>query len=351
MTIRVAVNEAILLRGVSGSARAARQVITSLEEVPDLVVQGVQPNRGRSGSKLWNAATDAHWDLRGAAGAEPEADILVSPCNIGRASPRQSHLLIVYDVMVWESSHLFDPWFAAYARKLIPFSIRRADRVLTLSAHSREFLLELVPSADVHILTLPGRRDAVELTPWPSTQRTALMVGATAAHKNHVAGIDIIRQVRAHTGADLRLRIIGPRGRADTDVRRALEAADPTGTWTSREEDVTDDELDQAYATAWVLLQPSKNEGYGLPLVEASQRGLPVLHSGAGAMSEVLPESSVGTTEPEAFAQRLEPLLRASTWKQAAASVLSRAPHFSWEGFRDSLEVHVRELHGRRGSP
>lgn len=348
MTVRVAVNEAILLRGISGSARATQQMIAAMEEVPDIVVERARPTRGRSSSRVWNAATDAYWDLRGAAAATPDADILVSPCNIGRASARQSHLLLVYDVMVWESSHLFDPWFAAYARRLIPFSVRRADRVLTLSAHSREFILERVPSADVHVLTLPGRRGPVDLTPWPATRKTVLMVGETATHKNHVTGIEVVRRVRALTGADLRLRLIGPRGRAEADVRRALEAADPEGTWTSREVDVTDGDLDQAYATAWVLLQPSANEGFGLPLVEASQRGLPVLHSGAGAMSEVLPESSVGSPEPDAFVARLEPLLTATTWKQAGTSVLAHAPRFSWDRFRDTLAAHVRDLHGSR---
>lgn len=350
MTVHAAVNEAILLRGTSGSARATSQVTAALRELPGITVQGVRPTAARGRSRVRNAVRDASWDLRGAAVAAAEADLLISPCNIGRASIGQRHLLFVYDVMVWQSSELFDPLFGAYARRLIPFSIRRADRVLTLSAHARDFLLHLVPSADIRVLTLPGRCDPVVRATWAADQHTVLMVGETAPHKNHVAGIEAVRRLRVRTGADVRLRIIGPPGRAETAVRDALAVADPGGRWTSRDSGLTDDEIDRAYATAWVLLQPSLNEGYGLPLVEAAQRGLPVLHSGTGGMTEVLPKSSVNSTDPAAFERRLERLLAQAEWAQAATTVLQQAPRFSWEVFRGALGLHLRELTSLSGS-
>lgn len=340
----MAVNEAILLRGTSGSARATSQVTAALRELPGVTVQGVRPTAAHGRSKVRNAVRDASWDLRGAAAAAAEADLLVSPCNIGRASEGQRHLLFVYDVMVWQSSELFDPLFGAYARRLIPFSIRRADRVLTLSAHARDFLLDLVPSADIRVLSLPGRSGPKACARWAASQHTVLMVGETAPHKNHVAGIEAVRLLRARSGANVHARLIGPPGRAETDVRRALAVVDPAGRWTRRESELTDDEVDHAYATAWVLLQPSVNEGYGLPLVEAAQRGLPVLHSGAGGMSEVLPESSVGSTDPAAFEYRLELLLAQDAWAQAANTVLEQATRFSWNDFRSALRVHLGEL-------
>lgn len=350
MTIRVAVNEAILLRGTSGSARATTQVTAALSELAGIAVQRVRPPVARSSSKVRNAVGDAYWDLRGAAAAAPGADVLVSPCNIGQASAGQSHLLFVYDVMVWQSSGLFDPLFGVYARRLIPYSVRRADRVLTLSAHARDFLVDIVPSADVRVLVLPGRREPVPPTPWRRGQHTVLMVGETAVHKNHVAGIDAVQRLRVTSGLNIRLRLIGPSGRAEAEVHRALAVCDPDGSWTSREYGLTDDEVDYAYATAWVLLQPSENEGYGLPLVEASQRGLPVVHSGAGGMTEVLPEASVGSIDPAAFQHRLESLLAEDAWGRASTSVREQAPRFSWEVFRDALGQHLRELTVRLGS-
>lgn len=293
---------------------------------------------------MCNAVADAHWDLRGASTAAAHVDVLISPCNIGRSLKNQSHLLVVYDVMLWESSELFDPLFGIYARRLIRYSVARADRTLTLSAHARDHLRGLVPTADVHVLTLPGSRGRLSKTNRTGVEMTVLMVGETAPHKNHVVGIEVVRRLRARTRADVRLRLIGPSGRAESAVRAALAAADPTGAWTTREVGLSDHELDNAYSEAWVLLQPSRNEGFGLPLVEASQRGLPVIHSGAGAMSEVLPSSSVGSTRAEAFEHRLEALLVEDVWEDESRAVLREAPRFSWKQFRDSLNHHLLVL-------
>jgi len=349
MTLSVVVNEAILTRGTSGSARATTQVSEAMNELPGVVLRGVRPLSARGSSKVRNAFGDAHWDLRQAAAAARGADVLFSPCNIGLASAGQLHLLFVYDVMVWESSDLFDPLFAAYARHLIRFSVKRADRVLTLSAHARDFLVDLVPSANVCVQRLPGRLGPVTPTRAAPGPYTVLMVGETAPHKNQVAGIEAVRRLRARTGADVRLHLVGRPGRGEAQVHGALTAADPDGSWTTRQAGLTDDEVDRAYAGAWVLVQPSVNEGYGLPLVEASQHGLPVVHSGAGAMAEVLPGSSVASTDPEAFDRRLETLLADDVWRRESATVLAQAPRFSWDVFRASVDLHLRELTAQVG--
>lgn len=346
MTIVVAVNEAILLKGTSGSARATIQTTAAMRELPGVEVRGVRPTAERTSSKVRNAFSDARWDLLGAAAAARGADILFSPCNIGRSSRSQKHLLFVYDVMVWESFRLFDPWYAAYARLLIRSSLRQADRILTLSSHSREFLLDLAPSADIHVQVLPGRRIQPPRTRWSEVKHTVLMVGESAPHKNHVSGIEAVNLLRIKSGADIHLQIIGPVGRAEADLQQAVKKVDPLGSWISRKRDPTDDYVDKAYETAWVLLQPSLNEGYGLPMVEAAQRAIPVLHSGTGGMSEVLPYSSVHSTNATAFVSPLEALLAEALWTQASNSVLAEASRFDWHKFRSSLDKHLREVVG-----
>jgi glycosyltransferase involved in cell wall biosynthesis len=253
-------------------------------------------------------------------------------------------LLFVHDAMIWESPDLFDPGFAAYARLLVPYSVRHADRVLTTTAHTRDLLMRLVPSAKVSVVALPGRRVVPTATSWTPGLKTVLMVGETGTHKNHIGGIEAVRRLRDRTGSDIRLLLIGPAGRAEGEVQRALSRADPMRAWTQRQVGLTDDQVDRAYEHAWVLLQPSLNEGYGVPLVEAAQRGLPVVHAGAGGMLEVLPGSSVGSTDPEAFTRRLECLLLEAAWRESSAEILGEAHRFSWDRFRVSVANVVQEL-------
>lgn len=56
---------------------------------------------------------------------------------------------------------------------------------------------------------------------------------------------------------------------------------------------VSDIELDQLYCGASLLLMPSIYEGFGLPIVEAMSRGVPVLTSDTSSMPEVAGEAAV----------------------------------------------------------
>jgi glycosyltransferase involved in cell wall biosynthesis len=341
------VNTAIYGHGTSGSATATRAITAALRTVPDVEVIEVSPGpRGRS--SIVNAVRDARWDLWQASRRVPDVDLLVSPCNIGLRGRARRHLLVVYDVMVYDRPELFDRRFAAYYRLLVPPSIRSADRVLTLSEHAAARLRRVVPGADVRVLQLP-HDGAVVTAARAGDPHDVLMVGVSDPVKNHVAGVEAVARLRASTGADVRLRVIGPVGRAETELRAALERLDPDATWTRREVDVTQEVLESAYASSWLLLQPSLDEGYGLPLVEAARHGLPAVHSGRGAMPSVLPEVDAGGVSPDLLAAAMAPLLAPDVWRAASLEVLARAEEMTPERFYARVVGHALDLMGETG--
>jgi glycosyltransferase involved in cell wall biosynthesis len=340
---RIAVNTAIHQRGTSGSSSATSALVEALRYLPDVDVREVAPRRRRGRFSVLNAVADARWDLWLAGRTLSDVDLLVSSCNIGLRGRAAKHVLVVYDVMVFDHPDLFDRRFAAYFRLLVPRSARRADRILTMSEHAARRLRGLAPGADVRVLSWPhptGKRTPVSF----STPHTVLMVGATEPVKNQVAGVRAVAGLRSDTGADLLLRVIGPAGRAEQAVREALAAADPARRWTSREVDVSSEELDAAYASSWLLLQPSYDEGFGLPLVEAARHGLPVVHSGRGPMSEIAPEGDAGGIRPRDLVSAMNPLLDRSAWEEAAAAARARADAYRPESFREAVRYAVSDL-------
>ncbi len=340
---RVVVNTAIHLHGTSGSSTATRALVEALRAVEDVEVLEVAPARRGGRSSVLNALADARWDLWRAPRARPDVDLLVSPCNIGRRGPARRHLLVVHDLMPLEHPQLFDRRFAAYFRLLVPRSVRSADRVLTLSEHSARLLRRMSPGTDVRVVSWAHPGGATTRVPFPE-RKVVLMVGATDPVKNQVRGIEAVAGLRGSTGADLGLRVIGPAGRAEREVRAALSAADPRGTWTSRETDVPADVLDSAYASSWLLLQPSYDEGFGLPLVEAARHGLPVVHSGRGAMPRVLPEVDAHGVGAGDFVTAMAPLLDERTWTAAADAVAARAAAYDPDAFRAVVRDAVHDL-------
>lgn len=343
--MRVALNCAILRRGFSGTASVTRLLATILRDTPGIELFEVAPRAPLSVHRWANAARDVRWDLWGAGHKVKGIDVLVSPCNIGRAPQGVGHVLVVHDTMVLDHPHLFDRGYARYARALFGPSIASATLVIVPSQHTASSIRRRWPKAPpIQVLGYPSpplmRSSPRSLPPPPWT---VLMVGATEPHKNHVAGIEAVRLARLLTGAPLHIELIGPEGLAEGDVSATLAVVDPAGTWSTRRPSVSGPELEAAYARAWALLQPSVDEGFCLPLVEAGSHGLPVVHSGAGSMAEVAPHGNTGGHDPVALARALRRLADPGPYQEASRASLDASRQRPVGRFADSLVEAIRE--------
>jgi glycosyltransferase involved in cell wall biosynthesis len=77
---------------------------------------------------------------------------------------------------------------------------------------------------------------------------------------------------------------------------------------------VSDEVLTALYSTADVLAQPSRAEGFGLPVIEAMACALPVVVSDGGALPEVAGDAGIvvplgSEAAVERFAEALEALI------------------------------------------
>jgi glycosyltransferase involved in cell wall biosynthesis len=326
--MQVGINCAIATRGISGSARGLSHLRRALREIAGLDVLETWPTGGLRRSRLWNAAAQASWDLFLAARTTPSAEAFVSPCNVGRARRRQHHVLVLHDTMVLDRPDLFDPGYARYARLLFGCSVRAADVIVVPSHYTQRCVAARWQHAPP-VLVAPWPLETA--TPMSGEPRSLgapkyiLMVGATEPNKRHTLGIRAVRLARELSGEHLCLTIVGPPGRAEGEVAAALRTADPDGAWTTRKPMVADTELDALYRGAWLFLQPSQSEGYGLPVGEAASIGVPAVHSGRGALSEIAPRAVPSPDDPASYATEICSLLDASQYSEAASASMAAA--------------------------
>jgi glycosyltransferase involved in cell wall biosynthesis len=122
---------------------------------------------------------------------------------------------------------------------------------------------------------------AQQLTARPSF----LMVGTIEPRKGHLQALEAFEQLWA-AGVEVNLVIVGREGwkqLPDADRRTIprivarLGASPELGRRLLWLQDLDDDALQQVYQTSACLLYPSEGEGFGLPLIEAAQYGLPLL--------------------------------------------------------------------------
>ena len=97
---------------------------------------------------------------------------------------------------------------------------------------------------------------------------------------------------------------------------------------------VSEEELNQLYAQAFAFVYPSHYEGFGLPVLEAMERGVPVISS----QSTSLPEVGGDTVEyfdpssPAQLAERMLELERNEAHRvDLVARARQRATEFSWK--------------------
>ncbi len=163
--------------------------------------------------------------------------------------------------------------------------------VLTISEHSKASIIRDldVPASQVEVLRFPFDAAFVDrvlrLRAKLATEDVALYVGGFLPHKN------LHRLVTAFEASQFcldggRLLLVGG---------TAAQAQKLLGHLTARQREsvlvrqtCSQEELDHFFASSLFLVQPSLEEGFGLPAWEALCCGLPVCSSDGGALPEVV---------------------------------------------------------------
>lgn len=132
----------------------------------------------------------------------------------------------------------------------------------------------------------------------PETTPLVLFVGRVAANKKQDHVVEAFDRFAARR-PQARLALVGEGSRADPYVLSFLEriAASPHRDRIAWIECATDEDLAALYDQASLYLSMSEHEGFGLPLLEAFSRDVPVLAYRAAAVPETLGGAGVLFTE------------------------------------------------------
>ena len=253
---------------------------------------------------------------------------------------RAPMIVTVCDATPWrDRRYAEDRRMRAYAAAH-RFAIRRADRVITISEHSRAELASVLRTSPADIartyLAAP-RRPAGRPPPPQSVQPPYLLfLGGSEVRKNPLVAVGAF--TRARIPEAVRLIVAGPLhtpGPVHADVRGAVDRLAPS--LRSRvvlAGEVDDLELASLYAHAAALLYPSEREGFGLPLLEAMALGTPVIAADATSLPEVAGDAAILVAPRDAGALALaiervvgDPSLAEDLRRRGRARVQA----FAWE--------------------
>jgi glycosyltransferase involved in cell wall biosynthesis len=233
-------------------------------------------------------------------------DVLHSPANTGPViTPGLASVVSLLDLIwlhrasEWESS----PRVHRRMRMMVEHSVRHADRIFAISG----------AAAEDFVRTLGIARERIDVTPLgvhepvrepgsapratEATLRAQFELGSArvllcVAQKRPYKNLHVLVRALAELDPDVVLVLPG----SPTPYEQKLRAlADELGvgqrvrfpSW------LTDSELEGLYALADVFALPSLIEGFGLPVLEAMARGVPVACSNVSALPEVAGDAAL----------------------------------------------------------
>jgi glycosyltransferase involved in cell wall biosynthesis len=231
---------------------------------------------------------------------------------------------------------------------LVPAAARAADRIIVGSRHTRDEVvahLHVSPDKITVVHHGAGADPAAAATPERELRERyrlgdaplVLSVSARRGHKN------LDRLVQAMSRLDRALLVLPGYAQPDDDTLsgRGGGSVRVLG-W------VPSEDLEGLYAAARCLAFPSLGEGFGLPVVEAMRRGLPVACSNAQSLREVAGDAALlfDPTSVDAIADAIARLLADDALRADIAERGRRhAQKFSWsraaEGTLAAYDVAV----------
>jgi glycosyltransferase involved in cell wall biosynthesis len=286
-------------------------------------------------------------------------DLVHSLANTGPTWGRFARVTTVHDLLYMMVPEAHFGLRGMGMRVLVPAAARRSDRVIAISKSTRDDVvarlrvpaerIDVVPQGlGVSATGEPMPVDELRSRRGLGDRRIVLSVSTKRAHKN------LVRLLEAHAliPADQRPLLVLP-GYPTPHEEELRLRADELGIaadvrflgW------LRPAELEGLYAAAECFVFTSRYEGFGMTVLEAMARGVPVACSRASALTEVAGDAALlfdpGKVEEISGAIRSmldDPQLRS----RLADAGRARAAEFSWERTaRGTVEAYRRALAGR----
>lgn len=343
--LTIGINNYIGVRGVSGSGVGGSAITAALARGGHNT-KPLSPTGYQIGSPARNLARMAYWDVIGAsrAAVNSGSDLMINLANSG-FSPSLPTITVMHDTMVLDHPNYFHPVYRKYAQATFGPTARLSKIVVVPSVHSYKQVLTRWPRCDVRVI--PWSME-IPVTGPKVVPRSLNIVSIASSdrHKRLPMLAETVRRLRSDTGLDFELTYVAKAGNDHhrlKDVVRTLNA-EAGQNWISHiSGGLHARELTELLDNSFCLAATAIDEGFCLPILEASARAVPVVHSDRGAMAEILPLkenfSSISRTlssDAESIYLQVMSLCDAQTWQARSEFGLTRAARFSVTDFQKS---------------
>ena len=265
-----------------------------------------------------------------------DADIVHITGDINFAAlfmKRRKVVLTIHDNGFLEEHQGWKRWLMK--KVWLDWPLKRCDRVVAVSNATKCSILEHTnyPEDQIDVIHSVVPSHFKPRAVLPNNPKPVLLHIGLAPNKNLKGHAEAIQ------GMDVLLRIIGEPSAADHTM---LQSMGIDYEWKSK---LSDEEMQEAYATSDVLLFCSTLEGFGMPILEAKAVGLPVITSDIEPMNEVVGEEGfiADCNNPVDMRRAILQGLSHVEYASAVASN-SNSRNSVWRAYGDYLKIYAGVL-------
>jgi glycosyltransferase involved in cell wall biosynthesis len=214
-------------------------------------------------------------------------------------------IVVIYDLSYIKYPEFSDPKNVKFLKEKVKETVRKANRIVTISKNSKEEIAEeygisknlidiIYPSYD-HKLFYKRANNFVRKVKNKYLIKTGyiLFTGTIEPRKNVQTIIKAYCELPIKVKEKYSLVLAGGKGWRDDEIIRELNKAKKNNEKIIITGYVPEEDLPALYSGATVFVYPSFYEGFGIPILEAMACGCPVITSNTSSMPEVAGDAAI----------------------------------------------------------
>jgi glycosyltransferase involved in cell wall biosynthesis len=236
----------------------------------------------------------------------------------------------------------------AFWRIFVPLSVKRCERILTLSEHSKRDIVRFLGVKPDKVIVTPLALDkSLARMAQPTPEQVAsvcrkydvttpyiLDVGGVGGHKNPFVLVQALYKLRQRPGCEALSLVITGNDYGSKQEIAAQAAGLGLGQFVCLPGYVAREDLPALYRGALAYVTTSYFEGFGLTLLEAMAFGAPVVTSNRASLPEVVGDAAL-LIEPKDIQQIADAIYMiasdSSMRERLVARGYRRIQEFSWK--------------------
>lgn len=279
-----------------------------------------------------------------------KADVWLQPFGFASLTTAIPQVLLVHD-LAFRHYPQFLPWYHRHYYQLFTAAfLKKARTVVAVSDFTRSDILEKYTVSAEKIKVVKGAaRNIFTPISWQEKEEVKqtysdgteyfLFTGGIHPRKNLLNLLKAFSLFKKWQHSNMKLLVVGRLAWSYDDVLEKLK------TYKYRNDVVLlgyqpDEQLARITAAAYALVYPSYFEGFGLPLLEAMQSGVPVITSNTSSMPEVGGNAALyaDPTDPDAIAKHMLHIYRDESLRSRLVEAgKEQAARFSWDDAAEQL--------------